>query len=132
MPEVNAVSVIYPVTSVEDFYNMGNFVTAGTARKMAACYLGGSPEEYPERYAAVNPANFISAKTPPTLITLGTGDTSVKPKSTYAFAKKLESEGVKTALIKVPFANHVADNEVNNFMSQAYINNTLKWFEKDG
>lgn len=128
MPKVNAVSVIYPVTSVEDFYNLGNLVTKPSAQKMAACYTGGSPEEYPERYSTVNPAQFISANTPPTLITLGTGDTSVNPKSTYAFAKKLEQKGVETALIKVPFANHVADSEDNNFMSQAYVNNTIKWF----
>ena len=128
MPKVNAVSVIYPVTSVEDFYNMGNFVTKPTAQKMAAFYTGGSPKEYPERYSAVNPAEYISKTTPPTLITLGTGDTSVNPKSTYAFDKKLEQNGVETALIKVPFANHVGDSEDNNFMSQAYVNNTVKWF----
>ena len=128
MPKVNAVSVIYPVTSVEDFYNMGNFVTKPPAQKMAAFYTGGSPEEYPDRYAEVNPVNFVDGNTPPTLITLGTGDTSVSPKSTYAFAQKLQQKGVENALIKVPFANHVADSEDNNFMSQAYINNTLKWF----
>jgi hypothetical protein len=40
-------------------------------------YLGGSPTEQPERYAAASPINFVNAATPPTLLIHGSLDAMV-------------------------------------------------------
>ena len=98
---------------------------------MAVSYMGAWPEEESERYKAFNPANYIGSKTPPTLLVLGTSDSSVPPASTYRFYEALQSKNVPAKLIKVPFANHVGDKPVNTFLGQAYVNNTLRWFEQN-
>ena len=129
--KVKAVSVIYPVTDIQDFYNNKNLLTSNASKQMAVSYMGALPEEESERYKAFNPANYIGSKTPPTLLVLGTSDSSVPPASTYRFYEALQSKNVPAKLIKVPFANHVGDKPVNTFLGQAYVNNTLRWFEQN-
>ena len=130
-PQVKAVSVMYPVTDIRAFYENENLLTSMMCKKMARSYLGAIPKDAPVRYEQYNPANFIGSKTPPTLMTLGTSDSSVPPQATYHFAKVLSGIGVDNQVIKVPFANHVGDKPVNTFLGQAYVNNTLRWFEQN-
>ena len=128
-PNVDAVSVIYPVTSIRDFYESSNFLTASESRNMAVSYMGSIPKKEAGRYEEHNPANYIDSATPPTLVVHGTSDASVSINSSYTFIEKLEQKGVDCELIRVPFASHASDTSATNFMGQAYINNTLKWFD---
>ena len=128
-PKVDAVSVIYPVTSIRDFYEASNFLTASESRKMAVSYMGSIPKKEAGRYEEHNPENYIDGATPPTMIVHGTSDASVPFKSSADFIHTLEQKGVDCELIRVPFAAHSSDTSANNFMGQAYINNTLKWFD---
>ena len=128
---VKAVSVIYPVTDIADFYHNKNLMTSSYGRKMAVSYMGALPGEENERYEAFDPTNYIGADTPPTLVVLGTSDSSVPPASSYRFYEALQSGGVSAKLVKVPFANHGGDKPVNTFLGQAYVNNTLTWFEEN-
>ena len=129
-PQVSRVSVIYPVTDIRAFYENNNIVTAATGKKMAVSYLGATPEKEPKRYAEFNPQNYIGSNTPPTLIVACGMDGSVPLESTVAFAQALVDNEIQTKLVTVPFANHAVDWQANNFLGQAYINNTLEWFDK--
>lgn len=126
--KVKAVSVIYPVTDIKAFYATTNMLTSSTAKKMAVSYMGALPKEESERYELLNPTNYIGSKTPPTLIVHGTADSSVSLKSSIEFQQTLEQKGIESKLVRVPFANHGSDTNANNFLAQAYINNTLAWF----
>ncbi|MBR0415338.1 MAG: alpha/beta hydrolase [Clostridia bacterium] len=129
-PRVSRVSVIYPVTDIRAFYENDNIVTSATSKKMAVSYLGATPEEEPERYAQFNPAKYIGSATPPTLIVACESDGSVPLDSTVSFAQALVKNKTDIRLVTVPFANHAVDWQANNFLGQAYINNTLEWFNK--
>lgn len=41
-------------------------------RPLMKQYIGGTPEEFPDRYRALSPLTHVSAKAPPTITILGT------------------------------------------------------------
>ena len=129
--DVNAVSVIYPVTDIKDFYNSNNMLTSSTAKKMAVSYLGALPNEASERYESLNPTQYIDTNTPPTLIVHGKADSSVPLASSDRFYHALQAQNVAAKLIRVPYANHATDTGAYNFLAQCYIRNTLAWFEEN-
>lgn len=128
LPKVKAISLNYPVTNPKDFYNNTNIMGKNMSKKMASAYTGGSPQEFPERYEAISPQNYISNNTPPTLIIVGENDALVPPQATYSFSKILDKSRIKNKLVKVPYFGHVADKYHNNLFNQAYIDLTIKWF----
>ena len=76
VPAVGAVSALYPVVDPAGFYNNDDPAFGGTARDMAGAYTGGSPQQFPQRYAAISSATYISAAAPPTLIIARRGRSS--------------------------------------------------------
>ena len=96
---------------------------------MVEYYTGTDPIESPALINTIEPVNYITAGTPPTMIFAGEADSTVVPDFTYTYASMLEKKGVETLLVKVPFANHAFDNVDGNFASEAYINLTMKWFD---
>ncbi|MCU1527851.1 MAG: hypothetical protein JWP75_1614, partial [Frondihabitans sp.] len=58
----------FPAVDVTATYN-GNFsLGAYSAHSSADAYVGGSPEQYPTEYKAVNSATYLSKNAPQTLI----------------------------------------------------------------
>ncbi|MFI5778016.1 alpha/beta hydrolase [Nocardia sp. NPDC051570] len=72
-------------------------------------YIGGSPEQFPERYADVDCTSYLTPQAPPTLILQGTRDSLVPPESVYDFVTRAERNGMDITLVTVPFANHFYD-----------------------
>ena len=64
-PVVSAVSALYPVVDVAGFYDNADLALGDVSRDMAGAYVGGSPREFPQRYAAVASATHISPAAPP-------------------------------------------------------------------
>lgn len=130
LPQISAVSVLYPVSSLETFYNNNDLLVGGMAKNMVSSYTGCSPEENKELFDSLTPANYLSDNTPPTSILLGTNDTLVPPQATYDLSEKLEKEGINNQIIKVPFGNHIFDMVEGGMLSNAFIDITMKWFEQ--
>ena len=129
LPIIKAVSVNYPVTDPKEFYYNNNFLAQKTSKKMTTQYLGGTPEQVPERYEKCNPKNHIGKNTPPTCIIVGENDPLVPVQSTYDFSKSLSENRIKNKLVKIPYFGHACDLHKNNLFNQAYINLTLQWFD---
>ncbi|MFD6162548.1 alpha/beta hydrolase [Nocardia sp. NPDC060256] len=72
-------------------------------------YIGGLPEQFPERYTVVDCASYLTPQAPPTLVLQGTRDSLVPPESVYDFVTRAEQTGMDVTLVKVPFANHFYD-----------------------
>lgn len=126
-PTVSAVSVTYPgvdVKATHDFSDAG----AGYATK----YIGGTPEEYPERYAAAGSFNKITASAPPTLILAGKVDHVVPPKTILRFAAATRKAGIETKLVRIPYAAHGFDVVSGNVGDQAFRQLTVNWLTKHG
>jgi acetyl esterase/lipase len=95
-------------------------------------YTGGSPEQFPERYKAIASATHISTKAPPTLLIIPEADHLFAPDAAYAFAAKAEAAGVKTRLIKMPYAEHAFDLRSGGIGNQMVRQVMLQFLAEQG
>jgi acetyl esterase/lipase len=81
-------------------------------------YVGGTPDEYPERYTAASVQRFIRPELPPTLIYTGTQDQLILIERVRDVADDLRAAGVDVELVEVPFTDHAFDGFANGFGAQ--------------
>jgi acetyl esterase/lipase len=132
MPKVAAVSALYPVVDPAGFYDNRDPALGGTSRDMVGSYTGGSPQQFPERYAAISSDTHITAAAPPTLIIVGEADHLVPVDGAYRFAEKARAAGVDVDLVAVPYADHVFDGRRGSIGEQAYRQLTAQWLRANG
>lgn len=101
------------VQAVVDFYGPTDLRLLAREQPVAAgpiaAFLGGAPEDVPERYEAASPVRHVSSHAAPTLIVHGTGDVDVPPDQSVILARALEAAGVPTRLILIPGVRHGFD-----------------------
>lgn len=68
-------------------------------------FLGGTPNEVPERYAVASPATLLPLRVPQVLIH-GTDDLNVPLVVSRAYARKAKEAGDQVTLIELPNAEH--------------------------
>lgn len=135
IPKISAVSVLYPVVDPADFYANPDSALGGRSRDMASTYTGGSPTQFPERYAAIAAAthlNRVSHPAPPTSILVGAEDHLVPIGPTYRFADTARAAGVDVDLVVVPYADHVFDARTGSIGQQAFRQLTANWLRRHG
>jgi acetyl esterase/lipase len=76
------------------------------SRRVLRDYLGGSPNERPEAYAAASAINFVNAATPPTLLIHGQLDPIVWPHQSERLAARLQQAGRPELYLALPWATH--------------------------
>lgn len=76
-------------------------------------YVGGSYSKVPEKYAACSPILFVDKGTVPTLIVHGTNDVLVSDEHSRRLNIKLEENKVKHYWLKLPWATHGFDFNLN-------------------
>jgi acetyl esterase/lipase len=99
---------------------------------MASAYTGGSPQQFPDRYARIASESHIAAGAPPTLIIVGEADHLVPVDGTYRFAERARSAGIDVDLVAVPYADHVFDALGGSIGEQAYRQLTARWLRTHG
>jgi acetyl esterase len=107
VPVPSAIAVQYPAVDVESIYTDGFPIPGFEPEALVEDYLGGPPERFPERVAAVSSASYITPEAPPTLIILPEKDSLVVARGTEAFAQAAQAAGGDLRLVRIPFANHV-------------------------
>jgi acetyl esterase/lipase len=131
-PAVSAVSALYPVVDPAGFYDNADAALGAVSRDMVGAYTGGSPREFPQRYAAITSATHISPAAPPTLILMGAADHLVPTDGTYRFAGQARAAGVDVEVVAVPYADHAFDGRSGSIGQQAYRQLTAKWLRDRG
>jgi acetyl esterase/lipase len=129
VPPVTAVSTLYPVANPIDFHDNPDPVLGDRSRAMVESYTGGIPDEVPERYSAVWPAEHASAASPPTLMVLGSSDHMVPTTGAEDLVDVLRANGVEHDLVEIPFAEHVFDAALGGVGTQVWRDLTLRLFE---
>jgi acetyl esterase/lipase len=81
-------------------------------------YLGGTPEEFPERYRALSPLTYVGAKTPPTFTILGTSDRIVRLEQAELLDQALTRAGVAHETVLLPGNDHGFDTNWGGFGTQ--------------
>ena len=129
VPKVSAVAGLYPVVGIIEAYE-NRHILGNTGRKFDEMYLGGTPDQYPERYAAVQSVNAISPVAPPTLVVYGAADHLVTPNGTRNFIKAAEKAGLTIRPVKVPYGEHGFDIVSGGVGGQVWRQTSLQWFEE--
>ncbi len=130
LPKVKAVSAMFPACSVADMFTNRDPVLGPTGYRMAAAYTGVTPEEDPELFRSLEPANHISGAAAPTFIMVGAGDSLVPPQATYRLHGALDAAGIPNECVVVPYGNHLMDMVDGSMLNRAYLELTLRWFER--
>lgn len=132
MPKVSAVSAVYPVVDPAGFYDNPDPALGGRSRGMVGAYTGGSPQQFPDRYARIASDSHITAVAPPTLIVIGEADHLMPLDGTYRFADRAMAAGIDVDLVTVPYADHVFDGRRGSIGEQAYRQLTAHWLREHG
>jgi acetyl esterase/lipase len=132
VPHVAAVVAVYPVVHlVEAYHNKAPFISK-VGRAFFDAYTGGTPEQFPERYAVIDPASHINPTGPPTLIMVGEHDDLLPPQPTYRYADELRTAGVHVELMRLPFGQHAYDVMQGSIGYQLTLGMTRKFLSAQG
>lgn len=136
VPVPAAVVADYPAFDVTGLYeNAPAGPGAGTgSRIFATSYTGGTPEEFPKRYAAVNSATHLSAAAPQTLVMTAMRDDVIMPADQFAWVDAARDRGVDVQTVQVPLANHAYTQKAKNSLgsqghlsiAEAYLSERLR------
>lgn len=106
IPRVQSVTPIYPGVDLAAIHNNKYPLTGPDVQSMTERYTGGSPQQFPDRYAAVASATHISPAAPPTLMFMTQNDHLVPYASMERFAGQVRQAGIPLRLVSVPHAEH--------------------------
>jgi len=114
IPLPMVIAVQYPAVDPLSIYEDGFPIPGFEPRMLIQGYIGGSPDTYPDRIAAVSSATFLNAQAPSTLIILPERDSLVVASGTLAFVQEAKAAGVDIELVRIPFANHIYNQVAAN------------------
>jgi len=79
-------------------FDMWDLARKGSMLEAMKAFLGGTPEEMPERYDEISSIKWINSETCPTLLLHGTRDDCVSHEQSVAYYNKLKSLGVHSEI----------------------------------
>jgi acetyl esterase/lipase len=109
VPKPAAIFAIYPPDDFAMAWNRKTGIGPVSGRVFNTGYIGGSPEEFSERYRAVSAIFHVRPGLPPTLIAAGAHDHLVPFDGHTEMVQKLNAAGVPNELVSVPFGEHAYD-----------------------
>lgn len=129
----SAVIAAYPVANPEYANDEGRtWFFDQTPREFTHTYLGGAPEDFPDRMASISPVNFASPDAPPTLIVQPERDDFVPAEGNYELATAATQAGVNMTLVRIPFTHHAFDILPNSIGFQAKHTVAQTWLAEKG
>ena len=132
LPVIAATAALYPVVDPERMYHNPDPLIGGFGRMMTTRYTGGTPMQFPDRYREIGSATHITGKAPPTLLIVPEADHLVVPAAAYAFDAAARRVGVKTRLIRMPYAEHSFDLRSGSIGNQMVRQTMLGFLAEHG
>jgi acetyl esterase/lipase len=83
--------------------------SAGAVHRGIRKYLGGSPDQVPERFDLLSPTHHLSADIPPTISVIGESDQLVPTGSVRSFGRALDQAGATHEEWYLPLTDHAFD-----------------------
>jgi acetyl esterase/lipase len=105
--KINSIVNIYGPSDLPLGYYGGG--SLGYVQHAMNTFIGGPPEEFPDRYRAISPITHVNARTPPTITLLGTSDRIVPVEQADVLTKALHAAGVAHETYLLPVNDHGFD-----------------------
>lgn len=120
VPRVAAVVAKAPlIDALGSWQHPGEF--RDLQRSYMSNYLGGSPQRYPKRYAAVDVRRYIGSTNPPTLLLAGANDPLLPATAIEDFARRLADKGSEARLVMFPYSGHEFNTTFDSITNQTVI-----------
>jgi acetyl esterase len=135
VPTPNAVVVQYPVVDPQDAYDRGWGPPGEPAdpKVFLAQYIGGTPQQFPDRIKAISTQTFLSDMAPQTLVIEPEKDGLIPTHAVINFVAKARAAGIELTLVEVPFADHGYDRmAANSIGNQARLTITQRYLDSRG
>jgi len=110
---IKGVAAFYGPTDMLWTYEHPDNILIMDSKEVQRDFLGGAPEEVPERYHAESPLFFVTPQTVPTLLVHGKLDAHVYHEQSVRLAKKLDKYKVKNVFLSIPWATHGCEFNLN-------------------
>lgn len=115
---IRAVVNYYSPVDLTEGYNHPPFPDPIDTRAVLRSFLGGTPQDMPDRYRQASPYQFVKASLPPTLLIYGDRDHIVKSSYGQALYEKLIANQNTAVFIKIGWAEHAFDAVFNGVSNQ--------------
>ena len=125
-----------PVRAVVSLYGPVDLVTGYrepphpdplNVRAVEEAYLGGSPDDQPERYANASPISYATRPLPPTLLIYAGRDHVVAPRFGAMLDERLRATGTVSVLLVIPWAEHAFDAVTGGPSAQLALHHTERF-----
>jgi len=104
LPESGSVRAVITLAGVFDYSEEGDFF--GGFIHNISDFMGGTPDQVPENWAAASAITWVRAGAPPFLLVHGTADTNVAADQSRNFASALEESGAAVEVALLDNVNH--------------------------
>jgi acetyl esterase/lipase len=129
----------FPIRAVVNYYGPVN-LTAGYddppspdpigSKSVLRDFLGGTPQQFAERYRQASPINAVKSGLPASLLIYGGKDHIIESKYGRYLADALQSQGNQVIFIEIPWADHAFDavfSGLSNQLALYYTERFLAW-----
>lgn len=125
LPTINAVAV--NIAAVDPGLDNPYWKVRDVVRRIRTTFVGGEPDEFPDRYTQLTSANFLHPAAPPTLLTYGPSDWLVPSEGTLDYARRAEQLDVGVRIVAIPWTGHLIG--LSGAARRAIIQLTAEWFD---
>jgi acetyl esterase len=133
VPPPAAVVVQYPVVNPSYTYAHGReWLFQQRPQDFTRTYLGGSPDDHPERLAAISAVTHLSAAVPATLIIQPERDDFIPAQGVHEVVDRARASGADVMLVSIPFTHHAYDQAVGSIGNQVRRSITRAWLQRRG
>lgn len=112
-PSIKGVIDFYGPADMVWGYSLPSNPLVMDSRGVMERYLGGTYSKVPQNYEASSPILFADRQSPPTLMIHGDNDVLVSPVHSRKLNEKLQQNGVKHYLLRLPWGVHGFDYNLN-------------------
>jgi len=129
-PPIRAVVGYYGPVDLTDGYRNPPRPDPLDVRSIEAAFLGGTPDQMPDRYREASPITYVSRRLPPSLLIYGGRDHVVLPRFGAMLNDRLRAAGATSVLLTIPWAEHAFDaipNGLSGQLSLYYTEQFLEW-----
>ena len=129
-PSIAAVVSYYGPVDLIDGYRNPPSPDPLDVRAIEEAFLGGTPDQRPDRYRAASPITLVSRALPPSLLIYGTRDHIVLSRFGALLDARLRAAGATSVFLEIPWAEHAFDTVPNGPSGQLalyYTERFLAW-----
>lgn len=120
-PGIKGVISFYGPTDMLWSYDHPTNPLIMNSKKVLRDFVGGAPDQVPDKYLASSPMHHVSTLTVPTLLVHGRNDAHVYQRQSYRLKEKLDSFGVTNFLLAIPWATHGCEYKLSSPSGQLSV-----------